>query len=177
MTDDFNTEDYKRLSAYAWKVANGRLSVDDFEDAFMAILIDSLTASARLGAPLIALAVKNAARTRYYSVPEMRAERSAQDHHLGYPDTATGQDMDAVDIDDRLVHESRWLAKADFVREIELRDMIARLPIDQQRAFALCGEMGLTLQQGSELAGQSVPTMQRNLARARATLQAWVLAL
>ena len=178
MIDEYNPEDFHRLAGYVWKKADADvLNSQDVEDLISEVLVVAVADKAkREDISLVALAVKVAKWPRYFSKAKKRANREARNHHFGTESRTVGAEtITGADLDDVVIHESRWRSKIDFVTEADLRMLIAQLPLAQRQAFTLVAEHGYTLEQAGIMTGVSTMTVKRNLARARATLQAAVL--
>lgn len=139
------------------------LSVHDIDDVVGEILVESVAASKRSGIPVVKLAFTNAKRRKFYTRAVNRV--TAANEMLSLDVERARESGDSS-------HYERQIDPTDLAAEVELRDLLWRLPRDQWAAFFLCRVMSFTIAEASVLTGMSATTLHRNLWRAQRSLAA-----
>lgn len=175
MTKPFTQRDLDDVHVRVRRIATSRsLTVGDVEDITAEVLLAAARTAPRDGVSVYAAAVANTKRVRYVGRKVKEVTPYATSYRFGTASCSEGLNPD--DYDAAVLRRSRHFTAASAV-EHEIRDLIHRLPIDEARAFTLCGEYGYTLDQAAAMLGVSRATVDRKLKRARASLQQSLLAV
>lgn len=175
MTDPFTQRDLADVHVRVRRIATSRyLTVTDVEDITSDVLLAAARTAPRDGVSVFAAAVANTQRARYVGRKVKDATPYATSYRFGVASRVDGLNPDEYDA--AVLYKSRHFA-SESAAEREIRDLIHRLPLGQAQAFTLCGEYGYTLDQAAATLGVSRATVDRNLKRARASLQQSLLAV
>ncbi|WP_196215763.1 sigma-70 family RNA polymerase sigma factor [Microbacterium sp. ZXX196] len=169
MTDSFTSRDLDAVKRrIKWSVTSRYLTPSDLDDIVGDVLLAAARTAPTDGVTIAAAAITNTSRPRYISRKVKDAEPYASSYRFG--DASRVDGLSASEYDDAVLWSHGHAASASDA-EATIRDLIARLPAGESRAFTLCGEFGYTLEQAASVLGISRSTVDRNFKRARATLQ------
>lgn len=167
----FVSSDLRRIAKRAWKRGRrDQMQPADVEDVIGDVLVDSVRTAIASGGSIVALAHTNVERGRYATRVVMQAEVTAGNHALnvGLPSlTVAAEDYDYAYV---ASHSSTFVPE-DIEAVADLWDLIYRLPVEQARAFTLNAYYGFTLSDTAWLLGTPISTVDRNVKRARTSLQ------
>ncbi|NJI61144.1 hypothetical protein HCX50_17090 [Microbacterium oxydans] len=144
------------------------LTRDDADEITGDVLLAASRTAPRDGISVFAAAIANTHRPRYIADKVKGAEPFATSFRFGVQSRAEG--MTVEDSDNYTLYRSDVYQRPS-IGELEIRDLIRRLPLAQARAFTLCGEYGYSYPDAASILGVSESTVRRNLALARASLQ------
>lgn len=169
MTEPFTERDLRVVRATVRRSATSRyLTDDDLDEITGDVLLAASRTAPRDGIPIFAAAIANTRRSRYVGDKVKGAKPYATSFRFGLESRAEG--MTTEDSDNYTLYRSDIYVRS-FISEIEIRDLIRRLPRAQAQAFTLCGEYELTYPEAAAILGVSESTVRRNLSLARASLQ------
>ncbi|WP_194411298.1 sigma factor-like helix-turn-helix DNA-binding protein [Microbacterium cremeum] len=169
MTEPFSQRDLRVVHATVRRTATSRyLTRDDVDEITGDVLLAASRTAPRDGITIFAAAIANTRRPRYIADKVKGAEPYATSFRFGVESRAEG--MTTEDSDNYTLYQS-GIYERPSIGELEIRDLIRRLPFAQAQAFTLCGEYDLTYPEAALMLGVSESTVRRNLALARASLQ------
>lgn len=169
MTDPFTPRELRIVHAIVRRNTTSRfLTPDDADEIAGDVLLAASRTAPRDGITVFAAAIANTRRPRYIADKVKGAEPYATSVRFGVESRAEG--MTTEDSDNYTLYESR-IYERPSVGELEIRDLIRRLPLAQAQAFTLCGEYGYSYPDAATILGVSESTVRRNLALARTSLQ------
>lgn len=169
MTEPFTQRDLTALHARVRRSATSRyLTPSDVEDITAEVLLAAARTAPRDGVSVFAAAVANTKRARYVGRKVKDATPYATSYRFGV--AARFDDLNSDEYDATFLYKSGHFAPESSAAQ-EIRDLVRRLPLGQAQAFTLCGEFHYTLEEAAAMLGVSRSTVDRNLKRARASLQ------
>ena len=166
------SDDISKVRALVAHRSAGELNRDDRDDIAGEVISDAWVAATKHGGPFVPLASTTARRPRYYTDArkDIRSNRTVhQPDDTGFAAKAlsanpltTGQSADRPGC--------RRSEPLDVHEEIEILDLVSRLPYNQSRAFMLVHWLGYTLKDAAVEMDVSFKTIDRWQAQARQSL-------
>ena len=167
--DDFTAADLKALTKRVRQRTDSAMCQDDIDDIVQDILVDAVKAKQKTGIPVMAAAMTNAARARYYG---RRVDKVKASHAEMATASVTPEDDAEAESAVELVSNAD-----DFTEHAAVIDLISRLPEAERFAFVACGLNGMTLAESSSKTSASVSTTHERLSRSKKMLAAaWLAA-
>jgi DNA-directed RNA polymerase specialized sigma24 family protein len=171
MNESFTSDDLRRVAKRAWKRGHREaMQQADVEDVIGDVLVDAVRTASTTGGSTVALAHTNVKRGRYTTRVVVQAERNDANHALGVGNPTLEASPDDYDYAYIVSHAAEFLP-ADIEAATDLWDLVYRLSIEQAQAFTLHAYFEFTLADTAFMLGTSVSTVDRNVKRARASLQ------
>ncbi len=156
LAEDF---DLVRFKAVVASKCPSSLSERDKEDVAADMLADAVRTSRATGIPVGVAAIQNLTRPRYYERPAAKAKVAP-----GPLPGGEAGDETTPDIED----------PRDLVADLEVRDLVERLPLQQRRAYLLVVEYAMTHAEAAVAMSVTPSTVREHLGKACAALrQAW----
>lgn len=171
MHDSFSPGDLRRVAKRAWKRGHHEaMQQADVEDVIGDVLLDAARTAKNTNGSTVALAHTNVKRGRYTTRVIEQAERDGLNHALGVDKPELETSADDYDYSYIVKHAAEFVPE-NIEAAIDLWDLVFRLPIEQAQAFTLHAYFEFTLADTAFMLGTSVSTVDRNVKRARASLQ------